>query len=94
MGLLKRSKPLVEIRDHVLWPKHIINCPELQAELIDLNEGEVVGLVVDGFRGMWEKMRDGKDGKPMPGMKPVGKAKEHWHSLQDRRGELVTIKPA
>jgi hypothetical protein len=37
-------------------------------------------------------MDDGADGRPTPGIKPFGPAKEHWHDLQKRRGQLVSIK--
>ena len=37
-------------------------------------------------------MDDGKDGRPTPGVKAVGKARDHWHAVQEDRGELVTIR--
>jgi hypothetical protein len=55
---------------------------------------DLIELEVKGFRGMWKKMDDGKDGRSTPGIKALGKAKEHWHSLQDQRGELVSIREA
>jgi hypothetical protein len=82
----------VEIRDHVIWPKHIHGNDVLKSKLLALKAGALVDLVVDGFRGTWKKMDDGTDGLPMPGIKPVGKARDHWHELQTQRGELVTIK--
>jgi len=36
-------------------------------------------------------MADGKDGRPTPGIKPIGLTKNHWHALQDQRGDIVTI---
>lgn len=82
----------VEIRDHALWLKHIHGNEELKSELMSLNAGELVELEIDGFHGMWKKMDDGKDGRPTQGIKAIGKAREHWHSLQSARGELVTIR--
>jgi hypothetical protein len=85
---------IVEIRDHSLWPKHIHGNDALKDRLINLEEGGLVELEIDGFRGMWKKMDMGKDGRSVPGIKAIGKAQEHWHGLQDRRGELVSIKEA
>ncbi len=85
---------LVEIRDHALWIKHIHQNSPLIKKLADLQAGDLVELEIDGFRGMWKKMDDGKDGRPTPGIKPLGKAREFWHSLQDTRGDLVSIKLA
>ena len=85
---------VVEIRDYALWPKHIHENEELKNKLLSLGAGELVELEVDGFRGMWKKMDDGKDGRPTPGIKGLGKAREQWHGLQEKRGELVTIKLA
>jgi len=84
----------VEIRDHVLWIKHIHQNSPLVKKLADLQAGDLVELEIDGFRGTWKKMDDGKDGRQTPGIKPLGKAREHWHRLQDRRGDLVSIELA
>ena len=81
----------VEVRDHALWLKHIHGNEELKAKLMSLNAGELIELEVAGFQGMWKKMDDGKDGRVTPGIKAIGKAKEHWHALQSKRGELVSI---
>ena len=81
----------VEIRDHALWLKHIHGNDPLKIELELLAAGELVELNVDGFRGMWKKMDDGKDGRPTQGIKALAKAKKYWHGLQEQRGELVSI---
>ncbi len=81
----------VEVRDHALWIKHIHGNETLKEQLINLSAGELIELEIDGFSGMWKKMDDGKDGRPTPGIKAIGKAREHWHSLQSDRGELVSI---
>ena len=83
-----------EIRDHALWLKHIHGNDDLKAYLEALSAGELVELEICGFRGMWKKMDDGKDGRPTQGIKAIGKAREHWHSLQSERGELVVIQKA
>lgn len=85
---------VVEIRDYALWPKHIHENEPLKDKLVSMNAGELIELEVNGFRGMWKKMDDGKDGRPTPGIKGLGKAKEQWHGLQGQRGDLVSIKEA
>ena len=70
---------LVEVRDHALWLKHIHGNEDLKSELMNLNEGDLVELDVDGFCGMW---------------KAIGKARKHWYNLQSKRGELVIIQKA
>jgi len=83
---------VVEIRDYALWPKHIHQNEELKNKIVDLLEGDLIELEVEGVWGIWKKMDDGKDGRATPGIKGLGTAKKHWHSIQDRRGELVSIK--
>lgn len=84
----------VEIRDHALWLKHIHGNDELKTTLEKLDAGELVELEIDDFRGMWKKMDDGKDGRHTQGIKALGKGRDHWHGLQSRRGDLVSIKDA
>ena len=84
----------MEVRDFVLWPKHIHGTGDLKEALLDLKAGETVELVVNGYRGHWAKMADGKDGRPTPGLKPIGTARDEWHALKGRWGELVEIERA
>ncbi len=70
MGGLSMS--VVEVRDYVLWPKHIHGNASLRDELLALGAGALVKLVVDGFEGTWVKMDDGKTGAPTPGLKALG----------------------
>jgi hypothetical protein len=81
----------VEVRDHALWIKHIHGDAELADRLMGLQAAMLIELVVDGVRGHWRKMDDGKDGRPTPGLRAIGPAREHWHALQDQRGLLVDI---
>ena len=83
---------LVEVRDHALWIKHIHGNEPLKERLLALPGGTLIELQVASVRGMWKKMDDGKDGRATPGIKALGKARDHWHALQSERGELVTIK--
>ena len=82
----------VEVRDHVLWTKHILGDDALKTTVDALNERSPIDLEVDGVRGTWQKMDDGQDGRPTPGIKPLGPARLHWHDLfQEKRGRAVTV---
>lgn len=82
----------VEVRDHVLWIRHIVGASELNVWLEQIPAGASVRLVIDGVAGDWRKMDDGKDGRPTPGFKPVTEpGRSRWHDLQDRRGALVAF---
>ena len=83
---------VVEVRDHALWIKHIHGNDKLKAELDSLKSGSLVELVVDDFVGTWVKMSDGKDCRPTPGIKPIGKSRADWHGLQSSRGDIVSIR--
>lgn len=82
----------VEVRDHALWAKHIYGNEPLREKILSLSQGQLIELVVDGLRGQWVKMDDGKDGRPTPGIKALGDARQQWHALNDRRGAVVPIK--
>lgn len=92
--LWREQMSYVEIRDHALWLKHIHGNEELKTTLQKLGAGELIELEIDGFRGMWKKMDNGKDGRRTQGIKALGKGREHWHNLQSRRGDLVSINHA
>jgi hypothetical protein len=84
---------LVKVCDSVLWPKHISGDPDLKADLLTLRAGEVAELVVCGVRGHWEKMADGPNGQPTPGLRPLGRMRDRWHALYygAHRSDLVPI---
>lgn len=92
MGFWGVYMSVVEVRDYVLWPKHIHGNAPLRDELLALGPGALVKLVVDGVEGTWVKMDDGKTGAPTPGLKALGIAREHWHGLfRERRGAVVEV---
>ena len=82
---------MAEVRDHALWIKHIHGDDTLNAKLSQMPAGTMIELVVEGFRGHWKKMDDGKDGRPTNGLRAIGSARDHWHALQDERGKLVDV---
>ena len=82
----------VEVRDHALWAKHIHGNDALKIKIISLPAGELIELIVDGWKGAWVKMDDGKDGRPTPGIKAMGSARTKWHEMNDQRGILVSIR--
>lgn len=81
------------VSDYVIWAKHIHDDPELVQRILSMFAGETIQLEVDGVRGTWRKMDDGADGRPTPGIRPVGAAQEVWRYLfKRRRGEVVSLK--
>lgn len=79
------------VKDVVIWSKHI-HGEDLVARLAALRGGETIELSVDGFRGVWRKMSDGKDGRATPGIRPIGAAQTFWKELYaSRRGAVVDL---
>lgn len=80
------------VSDFVIWTKHIHGDAGLVARLAAMKAGETLNLRVDGVPGTWRKMDDGKDGRPTPGLRPLGRAQDHWRALyKSRRGDLVAL---
>jgi len=80
------------VSDFVIWTKHIHDDEALASRLAALRAGETVELRIDGTAGTWRKMDDGRDGRPTPGLRPVGRARDHWRRLyESRRGEVVGL---
>jgi hypothetical protein len=83
---------LVEVRDHVVWFKHIHNDPETVSRLSRLSAGQCAELIVDGARGWWRRMADQPSGAATPGLAPLSQAKPFWQKLYaERRGDLVPL---
>lgn len=72
----------VEVRDYVMWLKHIHGDDEVRERLAALGPGEVVTLRVDGRKGLWRKVKANRtSGSAVPGLAPIGPAKAHWGEL-------------
>ena len=86
----------IEVQDSVLWPMNIKGAPALQAKLLALGPEEIIVLRVAGRLTAWARMRNGKDGRPVLGLRPGdAKAKDLWRSLfPARKGDIVSISEA
>jgi hypothetical protein len=79
------------VRDVVIWVKHI-HGEDVSRRVLDLQGGETLDLVVDGIRGAWRKMDDGRDGRPTMGIRPIGRMQDFWRELySSRRGDVVSL---
>lgn len=82
-----------EVRDYVIWSKHIHGDRALAQRIETLAPGQTVDLEVDGVSGAWRKMDQGKDGRPTPGIRPLGAAQQFWRELyRSKRGALVSVR--
>jgi hypothetical protein len=80
------------IRDSAIWFKHLSD-PNLQARLEGLDSEALLDLEVDGVVGQWQRMKDGADGRPTFGLRPVGAMRQVWARWYPaRRDECVTIR--
>lgn len=82
----------VQVRDRVIWIRHIHGEPALVKKLESVPAGLTVRLRVAGMSGVWEKMRDRPSGDPTPGFRPIGDVAQFWRDLfEKRRGQLVDL---
>lgn len=82
----------VAIKDDAIWIGHIEGSAALQERLRKLRAGDILELEVDGIVGSWERMRDGRDGRPTLGIKPVSHMKLVWAQLRHQTGRVVHIR--
>ena len=82
-----------EITDFVVWFKNIHSADLLQ-QLEALKPDEQMTLRADTVVGSWARMKTGTDGRPTPGIKPVGPMKHLWSEwFRTRRGERILLQP-
>ncbi len=82
---------ILEIRDDVIWMKHLKRDRELYAAVSDLADEETITLRADKIVGKWARMKTGRDGRPTYGIKPVGAMARVWAGMQKRRGEKIRL---
>jgi hypothetical protein len=78
--------------DDSIWLKTVTADPATETFLRELPAGSRIRLTIEGTAGDWEKMADGRDGRPTLGLKPVGRTREYWKSLKTKRGKLLDFK--
>jgi len=84
----------VQIEDHVIWFKHVHD-ETLVSRLTKLRSNEAINLEADGVVGLWRRMRTGKDGRPVPGLRPEGPMKQVWNEwFKSRKGLAITVREA
>jgi hypothetical protein len=80
------------ISDFVIWAKQIHDDEDIRQRIAALRAGQTIDLIVDGVRGVWRKMDDGKDGRPTRGIRPLGQMQAFWRALyESRRGDVVSM---
>lgn len=82
----------VKINDDAIWVKHIEGSEPLRDRIRALRAGDVVELEVDGIVGKWERMRDGRDGRPTLGIKPISHMKAVWAKLRAQSDRIVDLR--
>jgi len=82
----------VNTKDDAIWVKHIEGSPELQNRVRTLSQNELIELEVGGVIGQWQKMKDGSDGRPTLGLKPVSGMKQVWSAWRKEPPRLVEIR--
>jgi hypothetical protein len=83
----------VRINDDAIWLKHIEGDAGLGNRIRSMRAGDLVDLEVNGIVGRWQRMRDGRDGRPTFGIRPVAEMREVWTRLRKTStGELVSVR--
>src|SRR5687768_108990 len=82
----------VRLTGDAIWARGIEGDRVLQEEILGLPAGELIELEIEGTLGSWEKMKDGRDGRRTPGIRPVGPMRSFWRSMQNRRGDLLRVR--
>jgi hypothetical protein len=80
----------IRVNDDAIWIKSIEGNASLQERIRALRPGDVLDLEVNGIVGKWQRMRDGRDGRPTLGIKPIAEMREVWARLR-RSGEPKVV---
>ena len=95
MGIkVVESEDAAEVRivDVAIWIKHVPSL-NLRDRLMALREGDEITLETDGIVGRWQRMKTGKDGREVFGIKPIGAMRQIWNDwYMSRRGESILIR--
>jgi hypothetical protein len=82
----------VRILDNSIWAKHVEEDDELADRILSLEDDAPIVLHIDGEPVLFRKMRTGKDGRAVSGIRPDASFKDFWNSLYSkRRGEKVSV---
>jgi hypothetical protein len=82
----------VKIVDDAIWVRHIEGDRTLREVVQGLVAGELIDLEVDGIAGRWVKMRDGRDGRPTSGIRPVDEMKAVWARWRQEEPRIVDVR--
>src|SRR5688500_18856836 len=82
----------VKLNSDAIWVRSIEGDKQLKEMIRGLSPGDTIDLEVDGVVGTWEKMRDGRDGRPTQGIRPIGSMRETWRSWQKERGRILHLR--
>jgi hypothetical protein len=82
----------VKIRDDAIWLKHVEGDPALRQRIENLVAGDVIELEADGIVGRWQRMNDGKDGRPTLGIRPIDSMREVWARLRRDTGRIIEVR--
>ena len=83
----------VEVRDRMIWTKHVHDDEGLRTRLEKTAAEQTVRLTVNGVAGTWRKVKDDPTRGPVGAFNPLDEAsKRLWSDLfERRRGELVPL---
>ena len=82
----------IRIVDDSIWAKHIEDGAALKKRIVSLKAGDELDLEVDGVVGRWERMRDGRDGRPTLGIKPLAAMREIWSLWRKQPARIVEVR--
>lgn len=83
----------VKISDESIWLKHIEGDDALRTRIASMKADEELSLEIGGIVGRWQRMRDGRDGRPTLGIKPMAAMKDVWARWRrERTGTVVDIR--